>query len=406
MSRSPWLAALVGPVVAGAVLVAPSAQATTAVDAQIARDLRGPAAASALGGDVTVYVADADTGAEIFERGADARQIPASTMKLITAATSLSTLGPDHRFVTRVVRGPSPRQLILVGGGDPILTAADLTRLAARTARTLERQGAKGPFQLSLDDYLFPSPTPAKGWAPGDSPSYAAAVRSLAIVGEYSSDTTATALAIFVAALRDKGVSVAYAGRAVAKDDAEQIASFDDNRLSDAVELMLRVSENNVAEILFRQVALGRGYPATWSSSSAAAREALSALGIDTAPLRLVDGSGLSSHNRLTARTLTDVLDLVVDGKHPELSPAFDGLPVAGETGTLAYRFSAPPASCAKGDVFAKTGSLTGVNTLAGVTRGRDGEWKSFAVMVNAAPSYGDLRLAIDTIPAVVHGCA
>lgn len=406
MSRSRWLAALLSAVTAGAMIIAPAARATVVVDDQIARDLRGPANATALGSDATVYVADADTGASIFERGADKRQVPASTMKVITAATSLSTLGPDHRFVTRVVRGASARQIILVGGGDPILTAADLTRLASRTARTLERQGAKGPFVLYLDDYLFPAPTPAQGWAPGDSPAYAAGVRPLAIVGEYSSDTSASALSVFVSALRDKGVSLSYAGRAVARDDAEQIASFDDNRLGDAVELMLRVSENNVAEVLFRQVALGRGYPATWSSSSAAAREALSALGIDTGPLRLVDGSGLSSRNRLTARTLTDVLDLMIDGKHPSLAPAFDGLPIAGETGTLTYRFSAPPASCAKGEVFAKTGSLTGVSTLAGVTRGRDGEWKSFAVMVNAAPSYGDLRLAIDTIAAVVHGCA
>lgn len=406
MIRSRWRAALVGSVTAGTLVAAPAAQATVVVDQAIARDLRGPANAAALGGDATVYVADADTGTSIFRRGADVRQIPASTMKLITAATSLSTLGPDHRFVTRVVRGASSRQLILVGGGDPILTAADLTRLASRTARTLERQGAKGPFQVSLDDYLFPAPTPAQGWAPGDSPSYAAAVRPLAIVGEYSSDTTASAVSIFVSALRDKGVAVSYAGRSVAKDDAEQVASFDDNRLSDAVELMLRVSENNVAEVLFRQVALGRGYPATWSSSSSAAREALSALGIDTGPLRLVDGSGLSSRNRVPARTLTDVLNLVVDGKHPDLDPIFDGLPIAGETGTLTYRFSAPPASCAKGEVFAKTGSLTGVNTLAGVTRGRDGEWKSFAVMVNDAPSFGDLRSAIDTIAAVVHGCA
>ncbi|MFM7597976.1 MAG: D-alanyl-D-alanine carboxypeptidase, partial [Actinomycetota bacterium] len=129
-------------------------------------------------------------------------------------------------------------------------------------------------------------------------------------------------------------------------------------------------------------------------------------LGIDTSPVRLIDGSGLSSSNRLTARTLTDVLDLVLDGAHADLRPLFDGLPVAGESGTLTYRFAAPPANCAKGEVFATTGSLSGVNTLAGLTEGQDGEWKSFAIMVNSAPSNTTAtKLAIDTIAATVHGC-
>ena len=386
--------------------VAAPGQASTAVDAQIARDLRGPAKASALGSDTTVHVADADSGESIFSRSADERQIPASTMKVVTAATALHTLGADHRFVTRVVRGDTRNAIIIVGGGDPLLTAADLDRLALRTARALDRQGVAGPVRLYVDDFLFPAPTPAQGWAPGDSPTYAAAVRPLGIVGQYSSDTVAAAVSVFAGALRARGVAVSYAGRAVAPDDAAELATFESNRLDKAVELMLLVSENNVAEILFRQVALARGYPATWSSSSTAALEALRELGIDSARLRLIDGSGLSSSNRLTARTLTDLLDLVVAGDRPELEPMMSGMPVAGRTGTLTYRFAAPPANCAKGEVFAKTGSLTGVSTLAGLTKGEDGEWKTFAVMVNDAPSYGDIRLAIDTIAATVHGCA
>ncbi|TEX49362.1 MAG: D-alanyl-D-alanine carboxypeptidase/D-alanyl-D-alanine-endopeptidase [Actinomycetales bacterium mxb001] len=398
--------ALAGIALLATATVAAPGQASTAVDAQIARDLRGPAASSTLGPDTTIHVADADSGASIFSRAADARQIPASTMKVVTAATALHTLGADHRFITRVVRGDTRNAIIIVGGGDPLLTTSDLDRLALRTSRALERQGVAGPVRLYVDDYLFPAPTPAQGWAPGDSPTYAAAVRPLGIVGQYSSDTVSSAVSAFAAALRARGVTVSYAGRAIAPDNAPEIASFDSHRLSKAVDLMLLVSENNVAEILFRHVALARGYPATWSSSSSAAGEALRELGIETTRLRLVDGSGLSGSNRLTARTLTDLLDLVVDGEHPELASIMTGMPVAGRTGTLTYRFASPPASCAKDEVFAKTGSLTGVSTLAGLTRGADGEWKSFAVMVNSAPSYGNLRLAIDTIAATVHGCA
>jgi D-alanyl-D-alanine carboxypeptidase/D-alanyl-D-alanine-endopeptidase (penicillin-binding protein 4) len=123
--------------------------------------------------------------------------------------------------------------------------------------------------------------------------------------------------------------------------------------------------------------------------------------------LRLVDGSGLSGRNRLTAASLTHVLDIALGD--PRLDALIDGLPVAGRSGTLTNRFAAPPASCARGDVAAKTGSLTGVSTLAGVTEGADGQWRSFAIMVNQRPSAyppSATSLAIDTLAAVVHGCA
>ena len=388
------------------VLVAGAAAPALASDRSLVRDLQQRVQAGALGSDVTVHVADALTGASIFGHDPDEKQLPASTMKVVTAATSLATLGKDFRFVTSVVRGKAPDRLILVGGGDPMLTTSDLQRLASRTAKALKQAGVNGPVRVALDDFLFPAPTAAPGWAPGDSPSYASGVRALGLLGEYSSDTTASAMSAFIAALRAKGVAATFDGRALALGDAVTVASVDDNTLGDAISLMLRVSENNIAENLFRHVAIARGYPATWTSSSAAAVEALGELGIDTAPLRLKDGSGLSQKDRVTARTLTDILDLVVAGAHPALAPILDWLPVAGETGTLTYRFAAPPASCARDEVFAKTGSLTGVNTLAGLTKGADGRWKSFAVMVNHAPYGASTSLAIDTIAATVHGCA
>lgn len=375
-------------------------------DVSMAKALKSRAQSSALGDDVTVYVANATTGTGIFALDADEKQLPASTMKVVTAATAMATLGQDHRFVTKVVQGTRPGELVVVGGGDPMLTASQLQRLAARTAKQWKKRALGGPITLTVDDYLFPAHSSADGWAPGDSPSYAAAVRPLAMLGEYSSDPVSTAASVFVSALRAKGLEVDYAGRAVAPPDAQILASVDDNTVADAVELMLRVSENNIAEVLFRDVALARGYPATWSSAAAAAYEALGELGIDTSSLRLKDGSGLSEKDRLTARALTEILDLTVDPDHPELAAIRGWLPVAGRTGTLTYRFNGP-ASCARDEVFAKTGSITGVSTLAGLTRGADGEWKSFAIMVNHAPwASSSTSLAIDTLAATVNGCA
>lgn len=387
-----------------ACLVAPAAAAPTD-DARIARGIAQRVDAPALGSDVTVHVRGIDTDGTVAAHDADERQVPASTMKVVTAANALSALGEDHRFVTRVVSDDRPGHITLVGGGDPLLSRSQIAALAQRTAKALRREGAT-TVTVDVDDFLFPAPTDASGWAPGDRPAFAAAVRPLAIVGEYSNDTVATAWAAFVADLGERGIRARKGARSLADQDAVVVAAVRPNSVREAVRLMLQVSENNVAETLFRHVALARGYPATWSGASAAAGETLRDLGLVTWRLRLEDGSGLSGQDRLTARFLTQLLD--VAASDARLRALIDGLPVAGRSGTLTYRFAAPPASCARGDVAAKTGSLTGVSTLAGITRGSDGQWRSFAIMVNRRPaSYPSsaTSLAIDTIAAVVNGC-
>lgn len=406
MSRRPWRAAIVAAALA-ALVAGPAAQAADRAG-ELERQLLQRVDAPALGRDVTVHVLDAGSDRQLFGHDADELQLPASTMKVITAVTALHTLGRSHRFATRVMAGPDEETVILVGGGDPLLTAADLRRLAGRTAAKLKKEGVRSVV-VDVDDYLFPRPTDARGWEPGDSPTYAAAVRPLAMLGEYSRDTVSTALAVFVRELQGEGISARVGERAVVPDDSRRIAVVARNTLADAIELMLRVSENNVAEVLFRQVALARGYPATWSASTAAAKETLRELDLTPFGMKLYDGSGLSMDDRLTAKFLTTVLDRVVDPAHRELAPIRRWMPVAGETGTLTNRFSSPPASCARGAVFAKTGSLTGVNTLAGLTRAPDGTWRSFAVMVNHRPpdyAPGLTSAAIDAIAATVHGCA
>ena len=406
MSRRRCRAVIVAAALA-ALVAAPAAQAADRAG-DLERQLRQRVEAPALGRDVTVHVRDTDSDEQLYGRDADEPQLPASTMKVVTAVTSLHTLGRGHRFATRVMAGRDEGTIILAGGGDPLLSAADLRRLAERTAAKLKKDGVNRVV-VDVDDYLFPRPTDARGWEPGDSPTYAAAVRPLAMLGEYSRDTVSNALAVFVRELDSAGIDARVGDRAVVPDGSRRIAVVARNSLADAIELMLRVSENNVAEVLFRQVALARGYPATWSASTAAAKETLRELDLSTVDLKLFDGSGLSMDDRLTAEFLTSVFDRVVDPSYRDLAPIRRWVPIAGQTGTLTNRFSSAPASCARGEVFAKTGSLTGVNTLAGLTRAPDGTWRSFAVMVNhRPPDYAPAltSAAIDAIAATVHGCA
>src|SRR5580765_557581 len=67
---------------------------------------------------VGIQVVDLKTGAALYSRNAERLYLPASNMKLFTAALALERLGPDYRMTTRLVRAPSG-DLILVGGGDP-----------------------------------------------------------------------------------------------------------------------------------------------------------------------------------------------------------------------------------------------------------------------------------------------
>ena len=238
-------------------------------------------------------------------------------------------------------------------------------------------------------------------------PTYVSAVRGLTMLGLYSSDTATATAQAFVEALRVQGVSASRGTRVDVPARASTLATFDGNDLGDAIWAMMPPSENNVAEILFRHVALATDRPPTWQGAGRAARSTLRMAGLDVRGVTIVDGSGLSYANRITARTLTGILASIATD--PDLAVARDSLPVAGRSGTLVRRFATAPAACARGEVAAKTGSLPmTVSTLAGLTTGADGRLKVFAVLVNDRPSaaaWASTSLAIDTIAATVHGC-
>jgi D-alanyl-D-alanine carboxypeptidase/D-alanyl-D-alanine-endopeptidase (penicillin-binding protein 4) len=144
------------------------------------------------------------------------------------------------------------------------------------------------------------------------------------------------------------------------------------------------------------------GRPGSFEEGAAAVVDALSALGLPTEGVVLRDGSGLARTNLIPPATLGRLLVLAADGSRPRLSRLVTGLPVAGFTGTLSLRFGAGGPGAAAGLVRAKTGTLTGVSTLAGVTS-LGGRPVAFVVMADAVP--GDTlaaRQALDRFAAVI----
>jgi D-alanyl-D-alanine carboxypeptidase/D-alanyl-D-alanine-endopeptidase (penicillin-binding protein 4) len=160
------------------------------------------------------------------------------------------------------------------------------------------------------------------------------------------------------------------------------------------LEEMLRTSDNTVAELMARQVALARNQPASFAGAGTAMLAELGDLGLPTAGVRTADGSGLSFDDRLTAQALTGMLVLAARPEQQNLHALFTGLPVAGYSGTLANRYRTPNANPAGGDLRAKTGTLPGVNALAGYVVDAKGRLLAFAVLAD--------RVTAGIIPAEV----
>lgn len=371
----------------------------------------------ATGRNISVTVSDALSGKEIVSYRPTTGLLPASNMKVVTAANALHALGPTKRFETKVVK-VGTAAIALVGGGDATFGSTGLSNLAQQTVAAVRADDELAPspgrrLRVFVDDSLYPTPTVPAGWRDGYEPGVVRPVRALGMDGDYTMDSARSAGQRFAAALRDNGVSAGYVARTTTTGKPT-IASYLGLRLSTQIKYMLQVSENNVAEMLFRNTALATGQSASWAGASRAAAIQLRDMGVRTAGTSLKSGSGVARNDRLTTRLLTGVLNRIANrARFPELASIYygAGLPLAGRSGTLAAangRFNTKPTNCAAGKVRAKTGTLFDTTALSGLTVGTDGRIKSFSVFVNSRPqSVPQLstRRSIDRIAATVNGC-
>ncbi|NED95995.1 D-alanyl-D-alanine carboxypeptidase/D-alanyl-D-alanine-endopeptidase [Phytoactinopolyspora alkaliphila] len=404
---------------AGAVLDTAWARETaqTSVVA-LARTLESVAGDESAGGHVGAAVVDLASGELIFETNASDPFVPASTMKILTGTAALEVLGPDHRFVTSVTgRLSGDAEITLVGGGDPLLassrsaarepSAAGLDVLAERTAESLVPAGVTS-VRLSFDDGLFAGPAVDPDWRPSYVPDgVAGPVNALAVDGarrspgfrERVSDPAQATAELFAELLDDHGVEVNGAPRRTAADAADdEVASVTSPALSTVVEFMMRTSDNDVAEVLARHVALGLDRPGSSEEAAEAVTDALAGLGVEVDGLDIRDGSGLARDNAVTAGSLISALQAAAEPEMPHLRPVLAGLPVAGFTGTLAERVSGDSA----GYVRAKTGTLTGVHSLAGLAARPDGQAYLFAILADDADDALAARGVLDDFAAVL----
>jgi D-alanyl-D-alanine carboxypeptidase/D-alanyl-D-alanine-endopeptidase (penicillin-binding protein 4) len=406
---------------AGGVDAAPPV-APDRVEAAVAPDLADPD----LGRHVVGAVTSLSPGEQTWTTG-DGRYLPASTTKLLTVGAVLATLGPRHTFTTRVVRGAGPREVVLVGGGDPLLASApptvaeagatyparaDVASLALEAAAVL---GGTGRVKVRFDDSLFTGPTDNPAWrrdyVPDD---IVSPITSLMVDSgiepdrlSRSDDPSLAAARAFAAALAVGGLRVVGAPqRVVVRPGAEELAAVESAPLAQIAERVLDVSDNEGAEVLAHHVGLATSGTGSFEAGAAGVVSTLAGLGIDVSGAEVYDGSGLSRRNRIATTTLLGLLQRAAAPEGDDLRSLLTGMPVAGYTGSLTYRFDEGPA-VARGLVRAKTGTLTGVRALAGIAVGRDGEPMAFvfaADQVKDADRY-DAQDALDRAAASLAAC-
>jgi D-alanyl-D-alanine carboxypeptidase/D-alanyl-D-alanine-endopeptidase (penicillin-binding protein 4) len=164
--------------------------------------------------------------------------------------------------------------------------------------------------------------------------------------------------------------------------------------VADLIVPVLNNSQNLHAETLGRHVALAAGHPPTFAGACAGITEHVQRLGLPTEGFVLRDASGLSPHNRASARTMGALLQNV-DGQGYIGYLFKDALDRAGERGTMRSRLPE-----LRGRLRGKTGALGDTSTLAGFLTSKSGTERIAVVMIDgasgAAATVNRIFLALD----------
>jgi serine-type D-Ala-D-Ala carboxypeptidase/endopeptidase (penicillin-binding protein 4) len=350
----------------------------------------------------------------LYAHNGDMPLAGASNQKLVTATAMLLAVGPDARLQTAVQAEAAPSggviagDLYVVGGGDPLLASPAYQQ---RLANQFEPRLLIDPAQL-VDAIVDAGITQIQGSVVGDGSRFDAEryhptwpdrfhgtevgpVGPLTINdGLTNLDATAPpasgddpalgAVTTLTQLLQQRGVTVGGAPRTGdAPEGAVEITTFDSPTVREMVAEMLSDSDDQTAEMLFKEVGHQQSGTGSWEAAAVAATQLLQDAGVTLDGVEIVDGSGLSTDNRLTCQLLTDLLT------RPETGPVLvEGLAVAGESGTLHDRWAGTQV---EGRLRAKTGTLNQVTSLSGLVTPLQGGSLTFSYVANVAePAYID----------------
>ncbi|CAN5399734.1 hypothetical protein BH10ACT6_BH10ACT6_15330 [soil metagenome] len=393
----------------------------------------GPAADPRLT-TLTGSVVRADNGEVLWDHGAATPAATASTLKLLIASAAVAVLTPDYRIATDVVDGSTPGSIVLVGHGDPTLSAVPAgqesvytgaPKLSDLATQALSAYAAKHPgvpiTQVVLDASYWST---ADRWTPDvkrteQTQGYQSETTALQVDGDRanpkaetsyrSTDPIGRAGAAFISAMHDAdggglvSGSVA-AGLGTAIPNSTRLAEVTSQPLRTLISQMLLPSDNTLGEMLARIVSKASGLDGSLASLDQAIPSALaSAYKISTSGLTITDGSGESYRSLVPPATMTALLRQIAAGAHG-LDVVRAGLGVAGKSGSVASRFTGSNA-VARGQVAAKTGWTDIEYSLAGTITAADGTPLVFAFYAIRPGIPSTAKAALDTLTTAVFRC-
>ena len=347
---------------------------------RLQKSLRSPYVSLA---QTSALAVDMRTGTVLFGHNQNVPVHPASNEKLPVSWAALTRLGPGYRFTTSVL-GTGQRMgsvwkgdLYLRGNGDPTLTTADIGRLAA----SLRASGIRSVTgRVRGDETVFDRRRGGDGWKKyfvgGETPPLSALVVDRAKGWPALSPPLLAARALRDALVAHGMAVTGRPGLGRAPTGAVVLATDRSASLSVIVRTMNRDSDNFTAEMLLKHLGTLDGQVGTSARGARTVLAEMAAARIPIAGVRLVDGSGLSSLDRITAETLVAVIRAGLE--NPRIRNAFVGsLAVAGRSGTLRTRLPT-----LAGVVRGKTGTTNLACSLSGIVN----DSVVFAVLQNGSP--------------------
>lgn len=345
---------------------------------------------------IALKVVDLRSGDVLYDRFGTRLFTPASNLKIYTSACALDLLGPQHSFATELTAqvdraaGAIRGNLKIKGGGDAMLSSNELRMLVDRIVDEWKVRSLQGA--VVVDNSRYSETRLGPGWMWDDEPYYynmqvtplMVDFNVRAVPGEFDSDgdpvreavknPSAWIAAEFTNMLRDRGVKIAQESRTNTAPVVTRTISYPGLPLAATLKHFNHVSENAVGEVLLHEVAIVRGQQKPgWTEGAKVITAWLhESAGLEKGSFRLVDGSGLSRYNLISADSSVQLLAFM--RRHPHYQVFFDSLP--------AYGVEISP-GVKEARVRAKPGGMSGVSTISGYLETLDGRQLGFSLLGN-----------------------
>ena len=334
---------------------------------------------------VGLMVYDLDADSVIFRHNERQLMRPASTMKGVTAITAIDRLGGDYtgKVEGRTLRG----DLYCVGGFDPRFNNDDMKAFV----EAIKKMGVDTIHgRIVADKSMKDDKRYGEGWC---------------------WDDDNWTLSPLLVGKKDQFVS-RFLQALVRADVVMEVTTTDGRKPSDAYCIvtrfhtmdqvlmrMLKESDNLYAESMFYQLAASTGNrPASATSARTVIKRLIAKVGLDASRYKIADGSGLSLYNYVSPELEVKLLRYAYrnDNVYHHLLQA---LPIAGQDGTLRKRMKGV---FTNGNVKAKTGTVTGVSSLAGYCTASNGHRLCFAIINQGLMHVGNGRAFQDKVCTVL----